>query len=103
MPHLLATYAPRNGSPQIPPLDDVLMIDPPPALIIDGVTLFMPIIGPTRLTSRTRRNLAASCSSIEAKSRIPALFTRTDTGPKRASASATAAIHSSSLDTSRCR
>ena len=87
----------------MPALEETLMMDPPPARRMDGVTLLMPSIVPMRFTSITRRNFSRSWCSMELKSRMPALLTSTVTGPKRSSASATAAIHSSSAQTSRCR
>src|SRR5687767_2195064 len=52
--HLLDTYAAADGSPTMPALDEMLMIDPPPPRFMDGATDFIPIIVPTRLTSITR-------------------------------------------------
>ena len=40
-----------TGRPQMPPFDEMLMIEPPPALRIDGATVFMPRKVPTRLMS----------------------------------------------------
>ena len=45
-----------SGRPTIPPFDEMLMIEPPPAWRIDGATVLMPRNVPMRLTSITWRN-----------------------------------------------
>ena len=87
----------------MPLLEEMLMIDPPPARCMDRTTDFMPSMVPVRFTSTTLRNFSTSCFTIGAKSRMPALLTRMLTAPKRASQSSTAATHSSSDVTSRWR
>src|SRR3546814_13894791 len=92
-PHLLATYAPPDGSPTIPALEEMLMIDPPPARSIDGVTTFIPLSGPIRLMSSTWRTRATSARGIGVRTMIRALFTRQETAPERAARSATEPTH----------
>ncbi|KDN74238.1 hypothetical protein DF19_34490 [Streptomyces olindensis] len=74
---------------------------PPPARRSDGAVARMPSQAPVRLTSTTRRNDSGLCSSIGPQSMIPAMFARTETGPRSRSVSARARRQSSSLVTSR--
>jgi hypothetical protein len=83
-----------------PSIEEMLTIDPPPALVIGSITAFMPSQQPTAFTSSTRRKSASGISAISAKVRIPALFTSTSSRPNASTASATAAAQSSSLVTS---
>ena len=89
--------------PQMPPFDEMLMIDPPPARCIDGTTDFMPRKVPMRFTSMTRRNLLDVLLLDRREVEDAGVVDQDVTGPKRASASATAATHSSSDVTSRWR
>ena len=88
----------------MPLLDEMLMIDPPPARRIDGTTDFMPSIVPVRFTSTTLRNFSTSCFSI-GREVEDAGVVHEDASPGRSAPrqSATAATHSSSDVTSRWR
>ena len=84
-----------------PSVEEMLTIEPPPALVIGSMTAFMPSQQPTAFTSSTRRKSASGISAIRANSRMPALLTSTSSFPKASVASATAAAQSASLVTSR--
>ena len=51
--NLLAVYARVLGRPMNPLVDEVLMMDPPPAAFIDGTTACMPRKHPTWFTLMT--------------------------------------------------
>ena len=57
-----------------PSIEEMLTIDPPPALVIGSITAFMPSQQPTAFTSSTRRKSASGMSAMLAKVRMPALF-----------------------------
>src|SRR5580700_506421 len=100
MANLLALYAESPSAPVNPSIEEMLTIEPPPALVIGSITAFMPSQQPTAFTSSTRRKSASGMSAIGANVRMPALFTSTSGGPNASVASATAAAQSASLVTS---
>src|SRR6266568_3066975 len=100
--NLLALYADSPAAPVNPSIEEMLTIDPPPAVFIGSITAFMPSQQPTALTSSTRRKASSVISAIGANVRIPALFTSTSSRPNVSSAAVTAAAQSPELVTSRC-
>jgi hypothetical protein len=59
-PHFDATYPWAQGVPRSPSIDEVLMIEPPPAAIIASAAACMPRKAPVRLTS----SIACHCSRL---------------------------------------
>src|SRR5438132_11373749 len=99
-PHLLATYAASPNVAVNPAPEEILTIEPPPALRIEDTTARIPRYEPVRLMSITWRQAAGSVSAIGPKRTTPALLTSTKTGPKASSAAPTVAAQSLSLVTS---
>src|SRR5690349_9517928 len=88
--------------PPRPSIDDVLMIDPPPFSCIVWTTARMPRKQPRVLTRQTSSNSATGCVVSSAKRRMPALLTRTFTGPYSSFARFTIRSHDASSLTSCC-
>ena len=59
-PHLEATYPCAQGVPRRPSIEEVLMIEPPPAAIMASAAARMPRNGPVRLTS----SICCHCSCL---------------------------------------
>src|SRR5215510_177500 len=83
-------------------MDETLMIDPPPALRISGMTYFVPRNTPLACTSICASHTATVVSSTVNRAPVPALLTRTCSLPKVAMVVWMTSCHSSSLVTS-CR
>ena len=79
----------------------MLMIDPPPARRMAGITLLVPRNTPLALMSIMRSQSSTVVSSIRPPPPMPALLTRTFSLPKRLWATPTAFCQSDSLVTSR--
>ena len=86
----------------MPSIDEMLMIDPPPAAIIGSIDAWMPRMAPVRLTSITFWKRVMSAVLRGATCTTPALFTSTLSLPKVCTAVSTAFFQSSPLVTSRC-
>src|SRR5215471_10918403 len=100
MANLLALYAESPAAPVKPSIEEMLMIEPPPAAVIGPITAFMPSQQPTAFTSRIRRKSAGDMSAIVANFSTPALFTSTSSRPKASSVASTTVAHCASLVTS---
>src|SRR5712691_10511946 len=71
---LVAVYAAvPPGLPTRPAVDEMLMIDPPPACRIAGIAHFVPRKTPLTLTAMMRSQSASDVSSIFDRKRMPAL------------------------------
>src|SRR3989442_5684786 len=100
---LVAVYAGvPPGLPTRPAVDEMLMIDPPPACRIAGIAHFVPRKTPLTLTAMMRSQSSSDVSSIFDRKRMPALLTSTLSLPYACTAVATAARQSSSRVTSTC-
>src|SRR2546428_9832677 len=98
-PHLVDTYAASPNVAVNPAPEEILTIEPPPALRIEDTTARIPRYEPVRLMSITWRQTAGSVSAITPKRTMPALLISTETGPKASSAAATVSAQSLSLAT----
>ena len=75
-------YAPISQRGTLAAVEAVLTMRPPRASIIDGTTAWQQKSMLLRFTSSTRRQAAASTSTMDMEGKaMPALFTRTWTGP----------------------
>src|SRR5712664_1582796 len=86
--------------PTMPEIEEMLTIEPPPARCMAGTACFMPRKTPRAFTPRSVSQadvLSVSGSNVPL---IPALFTRTSSLPKLATAVLTASCHSASRVTS---
>src|SRR6202022_576241 len=90
-PHLEATYGCARGAPRRPSIEEMLMIEPPPADVIGSTTARIPKNVPVRLTSMTWRHLLRSKVPRRPNATVPALLTRTSSLPNRDSVASTAA------------
>src|SRR2546428_10649646 len=100
-PHLLATYAPTPNVPVNPAPEEILTIEPPPALRIEDATARIPQIRASQvdvdhLSPDRRLGLRDHSEAHDAR-----VVTSTETGPKASSEAATVADQSLSLVTSR--
>src|SRR5262245_83240 len=99
---LVAVYAAVSpGLPTRPAVDEILMMEPPPAARIAGLAHFVPRNTPLTLTAMMRSHSVSLVSSIRAWNRIPALLTKTLSLPYVWTAVATAARQSISWVTFR--
>src|SRR6266849_4848392 len=100
---LVAVYAAvPPGAPTSPAVDEMLMIEPPPACRNAGIACFVPRKTPLTLTAMMRSQSSSDVSSILARKRMPALLTSTFSLPYEFTAVATAARQSASRVTFRC-
>jgi hypothetical protein len=83
-------------------VDEMLMMEPPPAARIADRAHFVPRKTPLTLTAMMRSQSASLVSSILARNRMPALLTSTLSLPYACTVVATAARQSASRVTSRC-
>jgi hypothetical protein len=71
---------------RFPSVDDTLMMVPEPAACMCGRTAFIPCIGPSRLTSMTRRTSSMSICSTVPYVLTDALLTQVSMRPNRVTA-----------------
>src|SRR5258705_7827336 len=75
---LVAVYAAvPPGAPTRPAVDEMLMIDPPPACRIGGIAPLLPRKTPLTLTAMKRSPTSSEGSSIFERKRKPAVLTST--------------------------
>src|SRR5947207_13606398 len=92
---LVAVYAAVSpGLPTSPAVDEMLMMEPPPACRMAGIAHFVPRNTPLALTAMMRSQSASLVSSIVDRNRMPALLTSTLSLPYVRTAVATAARQS---------
>ena len=87
--------------PVMPAPDEMLMMEPPPAFRISGMTVFAPRNVPLTLMSITSSQISSVVSSKPCVLKIAALLTRMSTLPKRSTAALTALCQLDSSVTSR--
>jgi hypothetical protein len=92
----------KPGAPTSPAVDEMLMIEPPPARRIAGIACFVPRKTPLTLTAMMRSQSSSDVSSIFDRKRMPALLTSTFSLPYELTAVAIAARQSASRVTFRC-
>src|SRR5256886_17677364 len=89
---LVALYAAVSpGLPTSPAVDEMLMMEPPPACRMAGIAHLVPRNTPLTLTAMIRSQSASLVSSIFDRKRMPALLTSTSSLPYVCTAVATAA------------
>ena len=87
----------------MPAIDEMLTMDPPPALRMAGTANFMPSKTPFWLTSVILFHNSRLVASNPAMSNTPALLISTCSPPNACSQVSTARCQSASWVTSRCR
>src|SRR5215470_3979803 len=99
-PPLVAQYPAKPADPRRPAVEDVMMMEPPPARRIAGTAYFTERNTPSRLIAVCRRQSASDISIALHRMPIPALAIITLRCPKRRSVASITRGHSSSLLTS---
>jgi len=88
------------AEPTSPMMEEMLMMDPPPASSILGTAALVPRKTPLELTSMILSQPSMAVSSVKARLLIPALLTSTSNLPKLETARSTALAQSASCVTS---
>ena len=81
-------------------MEEMLMIEPPPASVMAGITAWRPRNTPSWLTRMTCSYSSAVVVASGVWRKMPALFTSTSRRPKASTAAATASAQASALVTS---